>query len=85
MEFVSIQDKITTGTAAGKAMFGILSVLVEFERNTIRERTMTVLKTAHARGRKGGRPNCRPSLRSLMLTRIYPIMYFVTKISKRSI
>ena len=59
MEFVSIQDKINTDTAAGKAMFGILSVLAEFERNTIHERTMTVLKTAHARGRKGGRPNCQ--------------------------
>jgi DNA invertase Pin-like site-specific DNA recombinase len=61
MEFVSIQDKIDTGTAAGKVMFGILSVLAEFERDMIRERTMAVLKTARARGRKGGRPNCRPS------------------------
>ncbi|WP_368858303.1 hypothetical protein [Metabacillus rhizolycopersici] len=26
MEFVSIQDKIDTSTAAGKAMFGMLSV-----------------------------------------------------------
>lgn len=42
-------------------MFGILSVLAEFKRDMIRERTMAVLKTARARGRKGGRPNCRPS------------------------
>lgn len=27
VEFVSIQDKVDTGTAAGKAMFGVLSVL----------------------------------------------------------
>jgi DNA invertase Pin-like site-specific DNA recombinase len=56
VEFVSIQDKIDTGTAAGKAMFGMLSVLAEFERDIIRERTMAGLKAARARGRKGGRP-----------------------------
>jgi DNA invertase Pin-like site-specific DNA recombinase len=59
VEFVSIQDKIDTGTATGKAMFEMLSVLAEFERDIIRERTMAGLKAAHARGRKGGRPNCR--------------------------
>ncbi|MFL0364888.1 recombinase family protein [Pseudobacillus sp. 179-B 2D1 NHS] len=56
VEFVSIQDKIDTGTAAGKAMFGMLSVLAEFERDIIRERTMAGLKAARARGRKDGRP-----------------------------
>jgi DNA invertase Pin-like site-specific DNA recombinase len=56
VEFVSIQDKIDTGTAAGKAMFGMLSVLAEFECDIIRERTMAGLKAARARGRKGGRP-----------------------------
>ncbi|UOE58290.1 recombinase family protein [Priestia filamentosa] len=56
VEFISIQDKIDTGTASGKAMFGMLSVLAEFERDIIRERTMDGLKAARARGRKGGRP-----------------------------
>ena len=37
-------------------MFGMLSVLAEFEREIIRERTMAGLKAARARGRKGGRP-----------------------------
>jgi DNA invertase Pin-like site-specific DNA recombinase len=37
-------------------MFGMLSVLAEFERDIIRERTMAGLKAARARGRKGGRP-----------------------------
>ncbi|RPJ99323.1 hypothetical protein FH5_03521 [Priestia endophytica] len=31
VEFISIQDKIDTGTAAGKAMFGMLSVVSEYE------------------------------------------------------
>ena len=56
VEFVSIQDKLDTSTAAGKVMFGMLSVLAEFERDIIRERTMAGLKAARARGRKGGRP-----------------------------
>ena len=56
VEFVSIQDKLDTSTAAGKAMFGMLSVLSQFGRCIIRERTMAGLKAARARGRKGGRP-----------------------------
>jgi DNA invertase Pin-like site-specific DNA recombinase len=56
IEFISIQDKIDTGTAAGKAMFGMLSVLAEFESDIIRERTIAGLKAARAGGRKGGRP-----------------------------
>jgi len=56
VEFISIQDNLDTSTAAGKAMFGMLSVLAEFERDIIRERTLSGLKAARARGRKGGRP-----------------------------
>jgi DNA invertase Pin-like site-specific DNA recombinase len=56
IEFVSIQDNIDTSSPAGKAMFGMLSVLAEFERDIIRERTLAGLKAARARGRKGGRP-----------------------------
>lgn len=37
-------------------MFGMLSVLAEFERDIIRERTMAGLKAARARGRGGKRP-----------------------------
>ena len=54
VEFVSIQDMLDTSTPAGKSMFGMLSVLAEFERDIIRERTMAGLKAA--RGHKGGRP-----------------------------
>ena len=56
VEFVSIQDNIDTSTAAGKALFGILAVFAEFERDIIRERTKAGLESARARGRKGGRP-----------------------------
>lgn len=53
---VSINDNIDTTTAAGKALFGMLAVFAEFERNIIIERTQAGLKAARARGRKGGRP-----------------------------
>jgi DNA invertase Pin-like site-specific DNA recombinase len=53
---VSINDNIDTTTAAGKALFGMLAVFAEFERNIIIERTQAGLRAARARGRKGGRP-----------------------------
>ena len=46
---------IDTSTASGKLVFGIFAALAEFERELIRERTIAGLKSARARGRKGGR------------------------------
>jgi DNA invertase Pin-like site-specific DNA recombinase len=54
--FVSLSDNIDTSTAAGNALFGMLAVFAEFERNIIIERTQAGLKAARARGRVGGRP-----------------------------
>lgn len=54
--FVSLNDNIDTTTAAGKAMFGMLAVFAEFERNVIVERTKAGLAASRARGRNGGRP-----------------------------
>lgn len=56
VEFVSLSDKIDTSTAAGKALFGMMAVFAEFERDIIRERTIAGLQAARARGRNGGRP-----------------------------
>ena len=47
---------IDTTTAQGRLIFGIFASLAEFERELIRERTQAGLKSARARGRKGGRP-----------------------------
>lgn len=47
---------IDTTTPAGKLIFGIFASLAEFERELISERTKEGLKSARARGRKGGRP-----------------------------
>ncbi len=56
IELVSIQDKIDTTNAIGKAMFKMLAVLSEMERDIISERTKAGLESARARGRNGGRP-----------------------------
>lgn len=56
VELVSIRDSIDTTTAVGKAMFRMLAVLSEMERDLISERTRAGLESARSRGRKGGRP-----------------------------
>ena len=53
---ISLNDPIDTSTSQGRMMFGIFATLAEFERELIRERTQAGLKSARARGRKGGRP-----------------------------
>ncbi|MFS0647046.1 recombinase family protein [Siminovitchia sp. 179-K 8D1 HS] len=56
VEFVSISDSFDTTTSTGKAMFGMLAVFAEFERDIISERTRAGLEAAKRRGRTGGRP-----------------------------
>lgn len=59
IHFVSLTEKIETGTATGKLMFHVFASMAEFERNLISERTKAGLAAARARGRVGGR---KPSL-----------------------
>ena len=56
IELISLKETIDTTTATGKMMFGMLSVLAQFERDQISERTKEGLKSARARGKQGGRP-----------------------------
>lgn len=55
IHFVSLTEKIETGTATGKLMFHVFASMAEFERNLISERTLAGLAAARARGRVGGR------------------------------
>ncbi|MDM5188602.1 recombinase family protein [Bacillus sp. DX4.1] len=55
VELVSIKEQIDTSTPMGRAMFGMIGVMAELERDMIRERTVAGLEAARARGRKGGR------------------------------
>ncbi|WP_261562606.1 recombinase family protein [Frankia tisae] len=54
-----IEQGIDTATAEGRAMFGMLSVLAEYQRELIVANTHDGLAAARARGRAGGR---RPRL-----------------------
>jgi DNA invertase Pin-like site-specific DNA recombinase len=54
-----LEQGIDTTTAEGRAMFGMLSVLAELQRELIIANTRDGLAAARARGRKGGR---RPKL-----------------------
>ncbi|MFJ8103911.1 recombinase family protein [Lysinibacillus sp. NPDC096212] len=56
VNFVSIYDSFDTSTPTGKAMFGMLAVFAEFERDVIQQRTKAGLEAARKRGRVGGRP-----------------------------
>lgn len=56
VDFVSISDAFDTSTPTGKAMFGMLAVFAEFERDIIQQRTKAGLDAARKRGRIGGRP-----------------------------
>lgn len=56
VEFASIHDAFDTTTPTGKAMFGMLAVFAEFERDIIQQRTKAGLESARKRGRIGGRP-----------------------------
>jgi DNA invertase Pin-like site-specific DNA recombinase len=56
INFESLTEKIETVSPAGRLVFHVFAALAEFERNLIRERTIAGLKSARARGRKGGRP-----------------------------
>ncbi len=51
-----LEQGINTSTAEGRAMFGMLSVLAEFQRELISANTRDGLAAARARGRRGGRP-----------------------------
>jgi DNA invertase Pin-like site-specific DNA recombinase len=53
---ISLNDPIDTTTPQGRLIFSIFGSLAEFERELIIERTQAGLKSARARGRKGGRP-----------------------------
>ena len=52
------QQSLDTSTPSGKAMFQMLGVFSEFEREIIRERVVSGLARAKAQGRKLGRPRC---------------------------
>lgn len=54
------KQALDTTTPAGRAMFGMLGVFAEFEREIIVERVRAGMATAKARGTRTGKPIGRP-------------------------
>ncbi|MBR9973914.1 recombinase family protein [Magnetospirillum sulfuroxidans] len=54
------QQGVDTGTAAGRALFGMLSVFSDFERSMIRARVIAGLERAKSTGKRLGRPPTSP-------------------------
>lgn len=54
VKFRSIMDQFDTDTAMGKAMFGMMAVFAQFERDQTIERTKRGLQAARERGYKPG-------------------------------
>jgi DNA invertase Pin-like site-specific DNA recombinase len=58
IQFISYQENIDTSSALGQALFTIVSVVAELERNLIRERVAAGIRNARENGKKLGRPKC---------------------------
>lgn len=57
VDFVSLHEQIDTATSHGRLVFGIMASIAEFERELIRERIMSGLANARAKGKRlGARP-----------------------------
>ncbi|WP_273129996.1 recombinase family protein [Bacillus weihaiensis] len=54
--FVSLKENMDTSIPTGKAMFQMMCVIAELERNMIAERVKEGLESAKKRGKKLGRP-----------------------------
>lgn len=56
ISFKSLTENLDTTTPQGELFFHIFGALSQYERSLIQERILSGLKSAEARGRKGGRP-----------------------------
>ena len=56
VKLISLKENFDTVTPQGRLMMTVFQAFSQFERDLIVERTKEGLKSARARGRKGGRP-----------------------------
>ena len=57
VKLISLKENFDTSTPHGRIMMTVFQAFSQFERDLIVERTKEGLKSARARGRKGGRPS----------------------------
>ena len=63
--FVSMTDAMDLTTPQGRLMFGIISVMAEFERSLIQERVKAGMRAAKAKGHVPGRKRQKLDLESI--------------------
>jgi len=66
-----VEQGIDTATAEGRAMFGMLSVLAELQRELIVANNRDGLAAARARGHRGGRPSKLTPDQAALAQRLY--------------
>jgi DNA invertase Pin-like site-specific DNA recombinase len=76
------QQSLDTSTPAGKAMFQMLGVFSEFEREIIRERVKAGLARAKAMGKKLGRPSLDSAKRTAAVRKLRKQGMGINKIAK---
>lgn len=59
VKLISCKENFDTSTPQGRLMMTVFQAFSQFERDLIVERTKEGLKSARARGRKGGRPRVK--------------------------
>ncbi|MEJ2638512.1 MAG: recombinase family protein [Desulfosarcinaceae bacterium] len=81
--FQSLAENIDTTTSDGRLIFHLFGALAEFERDLIRERVQAGLKSARARGRKGGPPAVSKEIRSMAKTLMADKTLSISQICER--
>jgi DNA invertase Pin-like site-specific DNA recombinase len=61
-DFVMVKDNVDTSTKTGKLLMGMLSLIADFEAETIRERMASGKEYAREFGTKSGKPMHRPQI-----------------------
>jgi len=66
--FISLRDGIDMSSAAGRLQLAVLGALSQFERERLRERTISGLRRARSQGKRLGRPRVTPPAAPIGLT-----------------
>jgi len=69
IDFVSHQEAVDTATPMGTAMFGMIAVMAQFERELIRERVRAGLENAKRKGVQLGRHETRFDVQEAIILR----------------
>src|SRR5699024_12130574 len=82
IKLISSKENFDTSTTQGRLMMTVFQAFSQFERDLIVERTKEGLKSARARGRKGGRPKVNQKNISRAINLYYTEEYSVNDIVK---